>query len=312
VSVGRLCRLFGVSRQAFYRKEQYVQRARGQSLLVLDLVRALRREIPGLGTRKLHVLLQQPLAESGSKRGRDKLHQLLQDHDLLLRQPRQAPKTTNSAHSLRKYPNLLVDKAITAPRQVWVSDITYLCVGLGFGYLSLITDAYSKLIMGYCLHPLLTSEGAIKALDMALSHEQVSQELIHHSDRGSQYCSFQYVHKLRQAGIAISMTEEGDPYENAIAERVNGILKIDFRLNRVFSTFEEAQRAVEASITHYNHLRPHISCGYLTPAAAHASTQPLQQLWKPKVYPSRKAATAEKGGSGEIHLPILTSSPQDY
>nr|WP_262898965.1 IS3 family transposase [Hymenobacter piscis] len=248
VSVGSLCRLFGVSRQAFYRKEKHVQRARSQSLLVLDLVLALRREIPGLGTRKLHLLLQEPLAESGIKMGRDKLHQLLHEHSLLLRRARPVPKTKNSLHSLRKYPNLLRDKLITAPHQVWVSDITYLCVGLGFGYLSLITDAYSKMIMGYCLHPLLTAEGAVKALDMALSQRENSQELIHHSDRGSQYCSFQYVRKLRQAGIAISMTENGDPYENAIAERVNGILKIDFRLNQVFHTFEEAQRAVEASI----------------------------------------------------------------
>ncbi|WP_243650985.1 IS3 family transposase [Hymenobacter gummosus] len=270
---------------------------------MLDLVLALRREIPGLDTRKLHVLLQQPLAESGIKLGRDKLHQLLQAHDLL-RQPRQMPRTTNSAHSLRKYPNLLVDRPITAPRQVWVSDITYLCIGLGFGYLSLITDAYSKLIMGYCLHPLLTTEGAVKALDMALGHGEIDQELIHYSDRGSQYCSFHYSQKLRQAGIAISMTEDDDPYENAIAERVNGILKIDFRLNRAFRTFEEAQRAVEASITNYNHLRPHMSCGYSTPAAAHASTQPLQQLWKPKVYPSRKALLPEKRAVAN-YIPLL-------
>ncbi|WP_324680351.1 IS3 family transposase [Hymenobacter sp. GOD-10R] len=310
--VGRLCRLFGVSRQAFYRKEQYAQRARGQALLVLDLVLALRREIPGLGTRKLHMLLQEPLTRSGIKMGRDKLHQLLHEHGLLLRQPRQVPKTTNSLHSLRKYPNLLRNQLLTAPRQVWVSDITYLCIGLGFGYLSLITDAYSKMIMGYCLHPLLTAEGAINALDMALSHGESSQELIHHSDRGSQYCSFQYVQKLRRAGIAISMTENGDPYENAIAERVNGILKIDFHLNRVFTTFEEAQRAVEASIRNYNHLRPHMSCGYLTPAAAHASTQPLQQRWRPKVYPSRKTPTADKLGHSEPDLSTVTTSRQDY
>lgn len=296
-----------MSRQAFYRKEQYLQRARGQSLLVLDLVLALRREIPGLGTRKLHVLLQEPLAESGIKMGRDKLHQLLHEHGLLLRQPRQVPKTTNSLHSLRKYPNLLRNKLLTAPSQVWVSDITYLCIGLGFAYLSLITDAYSKMIMGYCLHPLLTAEGAVKALDMALSYGgEISQELIHHSNRGSQYCSFQYVQKLRQASIAISMTENGDPYENAIAERVNGILKIDFRLNRVFNTFDEAQRTVEASIRNYNHLRPHMSCGYLTPAAAHTSTEPLQQLWKPKVYSSRR-----KGDSNEPPLPTVTTSLQD-
>ena len=198
----------------------------------MDLVLALRREIPGLGTRKLHLLLQEPLAASGIKIGRDKLHQLLQTHDLILRQKRSVPKTTNSAHSLRKYPNLLVDVELTAPQQAWVCDITYLCIGLSLGYSSLLTDAYSKLIVGYCLHPLLTVEGSLKALEMALQREPPSATpLIHHSDRGSQYCSFAYIQRLRQAGIAISMTQHDDPYENAVAEHVNGILKTDFRLN---------------------------------------------------------------------------------
>lgn len=155
-------------------------------MLVLDLVIALRREIPGLGTRKLHLLLTEPLVDSGIKFGRDKLHKLLQDHDLVLRHRRQVPQTTNSNHRLQKYPNLIIDREITTPRQVWVSDITYICVGLGFGYLSLITDAYSKLIVGYCLHPFLTAEGSLKALEMALStHWTTGEELIHHSDRGS-------------------------------------------------------------------------------------------------------------------------------
>ena len=259
----------------------------------MDLVLALRREIPGLGTRKLYLLLQQPLAASGIKMGRDKLHQLLQTHNLILRQKRSVPKTTNSAHSLRKYPNLLVDITLTAPQQAWVCDITYLCIGLGFGYLSLLTDAYSKLIVGYCLHPLLTVEGSLNALEMALQSEQPrSSTLIHHSDRGSQYCSFAYIQRLRQAGIAISMTQQGDPYENAVAERVNGILKMDFRLNRVFTTFDEAARAVEQSIYNYNHLRPHMSCRYLTPAAAHISTEPLQKHWKPKVYKTTQPPTS--------------------
>lgn len=223
VSVGHLCRLFGVSRQAFYRRQHNAQRVRGHSLLVLDLVLALRREIPGLGTRKLYLLLQEPLAASGIRMGRDKLHQLLQTHNLILRQKRTVPKTTNSAHSLRKYPNLLLDIVLTAPQQAWVYDITYLCIGLGFGYLSLLTDAYPKLIVGYCLHPLLTVEGSLKALEIALQHEQPHPAfLIHHSDRGSQYCSFAYIQRRRQAGITISMTQHGDPYENAVAERING------------------------------------------------------------------------------------------
>lgn len=285
MSVGSLCRLFGVSRQAFYRREDYAQRSTSQAMLVLDLVIALRRDVPGLGTRKLHLLLSEPLAESGIKLGRDKLHNILQDHNLVLRQRRQAPKTTDSDHSLKKYPNLLIDRVISAPGQVWVCDITYLCVGLGFSYLSIITDAYSKLIVGYCLHPFLTTEGCLKALEMALANKwERGKELIHHSDRGSQYCSFDYIRKLKGAGISISMTQYGDPYENAIAERVNGILKTDFRLNRVFLSFEEAVKAVDKSIYNYNHLRPHMSCGYLTPAAAHLSDEPLKKYWKPKVY----------------------------
>lgn len=187
MSVGHLCRLFGVSRQAFYHRQHYAQRVRGPALLVLDLVLAFRHEIPGLGTRKLHLLLQQPLAASGIKTGRDKLHQLLQAHDLILRQKRSVPKTTNSAHSLRKYPNLLMDTTLTAPQQAWVCDSTYLCIGLGFDYLSLLTDAYSKLIVGYCLQPLLPVEGSLQALEMALQREQPRPaSLIHYSDRGSQ------------------------------------------------------------------------------------------------------------------------------
>jgi len=185
-------------------------------LLVLDLVLALRREILGLRTRKLYLLLQEPLAASSIKMGRGKLHQLLQTHDLILRQKRAAPKMTDSAHSLRKYPNLLVYTELTAPQQAWVCDITYLCIGLGFGYLSLLTDAYSKLIVGHCLHLLLTVEGSLKALEMALQSEQPAS-LIHHLDRGRQYFSFAYIQRLRQVGIAISMTQHGDPYENAVA-----------------------------------------------------------------------------------------------
>ena len=151
--------------------------------------------------------------------------------------------------------------------------------------MSIITDAYSKLIVGYCLHPFLTAEGCQKALEMALLNNwEKGKELIHHSDRGNQYCSFDYIRKLKGAGISISMTQYGDPYENAIAERVNGILKTDFRLNRVFISFEEAVKAVDKSIYNYNHLRPHMSCGYLTPAAAHLSDEPLKKHWKPKVY----------------------------
>lgn len=266
-------------------------------MLVLDLVTALRRDVPGLGTRKLHLLIAEPLAQSGIKLGRDKLHKILQTHALIIRQGRQTPQTTDSNHRLHKYPNLLIDRVITAPKQVWVSDITYLYIGLGFGYSSLITDAYSKLIVGYCLHPFLTAEGSLKALDMALAtHLEREQEMIHHSDRGSQYCSFDYVRKLKGANILISMTQQGDPYENAIAERVNGILKTDFRLNRVFVTFEEAEKAVEKSIYNYNHLRPHMN-------------GPPLRLWLPDSGDgSSERATVEKALEAEGVQTVKASS----
>jgi len=199
--------------------------------------------------------------------GRDKLHSLLQANKLLVRSARTIPKTTNSNHWMKKYPNLIKDFEINTTESVWVCDLTYLCVGSGFNYLSLITDAHSRLIVGYCLHPFLTAEGCVQALRMALSSRKKLAEnscLIHHSDRGSQYCSLQYVSMLREASIRISMTENGDPSgepgdENAIAERVNGILKADFRLNRIFKFQAEAVVATDAAVHNYNTLRPHMS-----------------------------------------------------
>ena len=207
--------------------------------------------------------------------GRDKLHELLRDNDLLITKKRKHPKTTNSKHWMKKYPNLIREMEINAPEQVWVCDLTYICVGFDFNYLSLITDAYSKKIVGYHLHPYLTTEGCLIALSMALLTWSGNTNLIHHSDRGSQYCSFDYVFKLHEACISISMTENGDAYENAIAERVNGILKTDFKLNRIFKTHLEAKLAVQNSISNYNTLRPHMSCSYLTPEQAHQSTELL-------------------------------------
>ena len=210
--------------------------------------------------------------------GRDKLHELLRGHGMLIKRRRTVPKTTNSHHWMKKYPNLIRGLTIESTETVWVSDLTYICVGYDFSYLSLITDAHSRMIMGYCLHQFLTTEGCLNALDMALkSREKYDGRLIHHSDRGSQYCSFQYVKALRDASIGISMTENGDPYENAIAERVNGILKSDFRLNRVFNNHNEALSATESAIRNYNNLRPHMSCDYMTPAKAHELNLPVMK-----------------------------------
>ena len=254
-------------------------------MLVLDLVAAFRREIPGLGTSKLYRLIQPSLHLSEIKMGRDKLHSLLQSHNLIIRASRRVPKTTYSNHWMKKYPNLIKDIQVVTTEQVWVCDLTYICVGNDFNYLSLITDAHSRMIVGYCLHPFLNTEGCITALEMAIAcrtKESSETSLIHHSDRGSQYCSFQYVSKLREAGISISMTDNGDPYENAMAERVNGILKVDFKLNRLFKSRAEALIETRSAVANYNLFRPHMSCDYLTPQTAHFLDQPMRMHWKKK------------------------------
>lgn len=196
---------------------------------------------------------------------------------------------------------LIKGLTIEGTEQVWVSDITYICVGCDFYYLSLITDAYSRKIVGYHLHPFLNTEGCLKALDMALSQRTKSSKLIHHSDRGTQYCSFDYVMTLKRNDIEISMTENGDPYENAIAERINGILKTEFKLNRVFGTYMEALLAVKTSVYNYNTLRPHMSCNLLTPQEAHFINTPLIKRWKSKSQRTSFSDTTHPlGGEGNM------------
>lgn len=249
--------------------------------LVLKLVKEIREELPRIGAGKLHFMLQEALQAHGIKMGRDALYRLLGEHGYLLRYRRRKPYTTNSNHPYKKYPNLIRDIAyLTRAGQLWVSDITYLRLVKGFCYLSIITDAYSHKIIGYCLHPTLHSEGPINALMMAISSKKRKVKLIHHSDRGSQYCCADYVKILEHYDILISMTEQGDPYENAIAERVNGILKSEFLLNKTFSSFAEAGQAVEQSIRKYNHIRPHGSCDNLTPVMAHDQNGILRKRWK--------------------------------
>lgn len=274
--------MFGKTRQAYYHKEKHQDKKFTDELLVLDMVKAVRREIPGLGTPKLYLLLHSTFKKSGIKMGRDKLHALLQSYHLIITRKPVIPRTTNSCHWMKKYPNLIREKMIDCTESVWVADLMYLFVGFDFNYLSLITDAHSHLIVGYCLHDTLSTDGSLIALEMALNTRNKSgNSLIHHSDRGSQYCSFKYTTRLRESNIKISMTENGDPYENAIAERVNGILKSDFRLSRVFNSRMEALSSTEAAIRNYNNLRPHMSCDYMTPARAHQLDLPvMKKRWK--------------------------------
>lgn len=250
--------------------------------LVLKLVGEIRQDLPRAGVPKLHYLLREKLAAHGIKMGRDALYQLMGEHGYLLRYRRRKPYTTNSNHPYKKYPNLIRDiKYLTHPGQLWVSDITYIRLKEKFGYLSIVTDAYSHKIIGHCLHPTLHSDGPVNALLMAVKSKR-GKALIHHSDRGLQYCCADYVKMLEHYGIQISMTEKGDPYENAIAERVNGILKMEFLLDKTFATFNEAEQAVQIAVEKYNHIRPHDSCDKLTPVQAHERNGFLNKRWKTK------------------------------
>lgn len=235
--------------------------------------------MPRLGTRKLHKKLQEDFKEAGIRIGRDAMFKMLGEADLLIRPKRRYIQTTDSRHWMRKYPNLIKELDVTRSEQLWVSDITYIPTDEGFGYLSLITDAYSKKIMGYAFRRDLTKEGPLEALRMALDHRQYREAIIHHSDRGYQYCSKDYVDLLNCHQIAISMTQDGNPYENAIAERVNGILKHEFLLQDSFQTLELAAMVIHEGITIYNTQRPHLSLDMQTPDHVHKTNNHRKILW---------------------------------
>ncbi len=278
--IGLLCRLFGKTRHAYYDSLCRKENSLVKEDIILYEVLNIRKDLPRLGTRKLHYLLQNKLLSHNICIGRDYLFDLLSEHKLLVRQRKRKVFTTDSRHWMRKYSNLIKNVPVTRPEQVWVSDITYIRIINQWGYLSLITDAYSRKIMGYCFRNDLAAQGCIEALKMALDNKIYNESIIHHSDRGSQYCSGQYVDLLFQNNIGISMTENGDPYENASAERVNGIMKSEFNLYNTQLGFEQTYNQIRKSVHAYNELRPHSSCDYLTPNEAHFKTTDLKKRWK--------------------------------
>jgi transposase InsO family protein len=205
--------------------------------------------------------------------GRDKFFDILRRSDLLVKRRRRYARTTESRHRFRVYQNHVQHIAVRRADQVWVSDITYVrLANERFAYLFLITDAYSRKIVGWDMSSSLGLEGAIKALQMSVRQCRDFQSLIHHSDRGFQYCSHQYVSKLKSKGIQISMAEAGNCYENAMAERINGILKMEYGLDETFSDIEQARRSAREGITYYNEERPHLSLKMQTPAAVHSAS----------------------------------------
>jgi transposase InsO family protein len=279
-SIQTLCSLLGYSRQAFYKFVKQSEKEALQHDLILQEVLRIRKTLKRLGTRKLLFKMEGFMREHQIAIGRDAMFDLLATHKLLIRKrKRRVPVTTFSDHWMRKYPNLIVDFIPTAPNQLWVSDITYITLNNDFAYLSLITDAYSRKIVGFYLSETLSADGCIKALQMALKNNPQLGRLIHHSDRGSQYCCADYVSILDKHFIKISMTQSGDPLENAIAERVNGILK-DELLEKIYINYQEAKLAIAAAISIYNYQRPHSSIDMLTPVEAHLREGELKRRWK--------------------------------
>jgi transposase InsO family protein len=282
VSLARLCWLLGITRQAFYQHFWNEQDISTEQNLVLEEVGRIRLEHPVIGTRKLQVLLQSFLLEHQIKMGRDALFDLLSENKLLVRKRRRCIKTTQSHHWLKKYANLIKQWHPSAPMQLWVADITYVPMKNGFLYLSLITDAYSHRIVGYYIADTLEAVHTIKALQMALDNENVTKQLIHHSDRGIQYCSYEYVKLLELRCIKISMSENGDPLENPVAERVNGIIKNEYLKHYSMQNQNEALQLLHETIRKYNNKRPHQSIQMLTPDNVHTKQLLVNKTWSKK------------------------------
>jgi len=262
--------MFGISRQAYYKRQNKLKKLESEREVILDLIKPIRKRMSRVGTIKLYDMIKNDMTKNNINMGRDKLFTFLRQEKMLVKKKKNYTKTTDSFHRFHKYKNLIKDIEVNAPEQVWVSDITYIKTELGHTYLSLITDYYSKKIVGYHLADNLKSESSLIALKMAIKSRQYpNRTLIHHSDRGFQYCSDEYIKMLTDNNIQPSMTEVYDPYENAIAERVNGILKDEFDIGEGFVNLQQASKEIKYAIETYNTFRPHFSCQMLTPQQAH-------------------------------------------
>jgi putative transposase len=270
VNVASVCRQVGMSRQNYYARRQQRRRRVVDGDLVASLVKEERRQQPRLGTRKLYYLLKPELEQAGVRMGRDRMFEELRDRKLLLEPlAAQYPRTTQSYHNLPVFRNLIKGQEVKAPNQVWVSDLSYLRTREGFLYLALITDKFSRKIVGWDVGESLEAVGCLRALERAFGELPEHNKPIHHSDQGCQYCCHEYVRRLQERGLPISMTEHDHCAENALAERMNGILKQEYGLGAEFPTKAQARLAVPQGIHLYNTRRPHSALGYRVPAQVH-------------------------------------------
>lgn len=292
IGLANLCGWFGITRQAYYQNGWYGIDSSIEEEFVLKEVLNIRKYHKRMGVRKLYDKLQSFMLDHKIKMGRDALFNLLSSNYLLVRKRKRRIQTTQSQHWLRKYSNLIRDFTPTSPNQLWVSDITYWKINGNHVYISFITDAYSRKIVGFNIAETLEAVESIHALKMALAglkRDAVKDwQLIHHSDRGIQYCSHGYVKVLQDYGIKISMTENGDPLENAIAERVNGIMKDEYLYNEKVSNIKGAKKVLDLSVKLYNEDRPHMSIGNQYPSKIHQEKLKTEKLWKNYYTPKKE------------------------
>jgi transposase InsO family protein len=304
-----------MSRQNYYARRQLRQRRQVDGELICGLVRQERHGQPRLGARKLRVLLRVALAEAGVRLGRDRFFEVLRQGDLLL-QPRRSenPRTTNSYHTLPVFRNLIKERPVSRPNEVWVGDLTYLRTEEGFMFLALLTDKLSRKIVGYHCGDSLESLGCQRALEMALKQMRPGERPIHHTDRGSQYCCHEYVQLAAGRGLVMSMTETDHCAENALAERMNGILKSEYGLDQRFKTKAQSRQAVDQAIQLYDTRRPHTALNYQFPAVVHASFLPpappscgLPGHWDPGARPELRTGVqrpAQVGATPVADQPV--------
>lgn len=260
-----------LTRQAIYKQQKLRVQETLCEAMVLQLVNEQRRQMPRLGSQKLYLLLKNDLQKLPMALGRDKFHALLKKNGLLVPPRKRTCHTTHSFHRFHVYTNLVKNEPILRKNQVMVADITYLRVNDTFWYLFLLTDVYSRKILGYDVSESLRVEGALRTARMAFREMGDTTGTIHHSDRGIQYCCEEYVKLMTSHGVRLSMGESGNPYDNAIAERVNGILKTEFFLDVTFTSVEHVRCAVRDAIATYNNLRPHMSINFQTPTLKYAA-----------------------------------------
>jgi putative transposase len=284
VNIVNLTELLGYTKQAYYKKIKTKERQDFQESLVLDLVKEKRKLWKKGSGRNLHSALRNDFDRHNVKIGRDKFFDLLHNNGLLIKKKQRKTRTTFSYHHFHKYPNLIKELKIVRVNQVIVTDITYLYLSGtdSFAYLFLVTDLFSRKILGYNVSDNLSAKSGVKALRMALGNMSDTKDTIHHSDRGIQYCSHKYTKILKENNIRISMTENSDPLENAVAERINKTLKEEFTKDKQisFSNYREAKIIMSQIIKFYNDGRPHRSLEMYTPSIAYEMNKLLKRKWK--------------------------------